>query len=385
MYREVYNQPLSRRGFLTAGALASAAVLLEACSGPEEPYPSTVSPGVQPGITTRPEPTPELGITSVYLPTTYTPAQYAGVAKNLLPAAIGIDRVHLAYAVPAPDGSISMDVPKLPKGASGMLKAEPFKNTELSVAIGGPDTTVAAWSSAFADTARFGRNAGVLIDKLEQLFGRAVHLDLNIGVRAQDPQEITNLVRASRTALENLSSSAVHQLSLVVQPLSKVDQLNTSSDGIIGIVDTFRLAAYDQNGPWSSKSGPIADNPSTTKAILDWSTRLAGKVDKLQFGFPSYGYRFPGAKHEGEDFKRPKDTASLLIPYNQIPQDSIGDDTILLTSSGKIGSDYVSCLSPAVIAEQAAEIRDKYPRIGGWFFWAADGLTADHITATSRA
>ncbi len=386
MHREILDQRLGRRGILTGALLAGAALALEACTGPQEerPYTDLGGPGIQQNITPGPEPTPKPGITSVYLPTWYTPAQYASVTKNLGPTVSSINRVHLAYATPNPSGAIDLNLPKVPKGATELLKAGLFKDTGLSVAVGGPDTTVAGWSAAFADTARFGRNARDLIDRLEQLFRRTVHLDLNISVHPQVPDEITNLVRASRTAIDGMSSSGVHELSLAVQPFP-VDRLDMGDDGVNDHVHTFRLMTYDENGPWSNKSGPIADIDWTSKALLNWSSSVAGEDHKLQVGFPSYGCLFPGAKHEGDDFKRPRDTRGLFIPYNQIPRGSIDDNSALLTTSGKIGNDYVSCLSPNVIGQQTAEIRNKYPRLGGWFFWAADGLTADHIKATSNA
>ena len=308
---------------------------------------------------------------AIYLPTQLAPDRYDRIGGTLLQAAsrpYAFGRIILAFATPSTEAPQAVP-PEIPARLVTMVRALPA-DIELGLSIGGGlHRHYEDWQPALTEPARFAQSVAAITQTLRGQLRREIQV-IDMDCEADiAPSDLTALTKALHTAAPG------HTITMAVPAIHDLDRFDTAA--LRGIVNEYNIMTYDEHGVgWSETSGRLSSRSLLESAVDAWSAKTADYAT-LRVGIPTYGYLYTGAYDEGLPFDR---STSKSLVYTDIPLADSTDDLITGTSAAYAPEGFVAFQSPAVIQSNVHALRQRYPHVAT-FFWSADGLTAEHLTA----
>ena len=387
---------MNRRQFLELLG-AGAATALVGCSGeqattndtsdqvvdqpPAADTPTTTSETALPPQATTTEATAAnaTGSGQTYQRGLYVPVwvdQYRSEMASL--PAQSFDRLFLAFCEPRSSeqqpANLNLDYKPSGRAYVDLIGRLATPSTLISLAIGGwggsdevHTDILRGFKHAANDPATFTKQVGELTKRIEGETGLVIN-GLDMDYEFPDaPKDINPIAESLKSAFP------VKQLTVTVP--SFIGDAYSNNDRLWQTADHVNIMTYDYDLDGNTVTQSLAPTGLAVDSIQRW-VELIGDPQKLHVGLPAYAHRFVGATALGATYR-----SSNEVPFNQLDPAKLATIGAHDSQPHYIdGDSLVSVMPPRNLRETINQVITNHPNIGGFFYWSAEGMTAEHTS-----
>ncbi len=366
---------ITRRRFV-AGLSALAVAALAGCSG-DQPQPEVAQTSLEPGIpdaaadTSSPTVSDSSSALSggervrgIYVPTWI---DYTTVATDV--PADSFNRLLVSFAEPRNNSQIEFDQGN--GSYADFIGRTATQAAVISLSVGGwgeaheHDDILASFKHFSAEPNRFADLVAERMQTVAAHIGRRVNaIDIDWEY-PETPDDINTLLAGLRAVVPSDT-----QLSIAVPSWDHPAYFGNQA--IDELADYFKLMSYDYDLGEQIIDGSIAPMDEVMNSVRLWSGEVP--VHKLVVGLPNHAHFFRGAKGLGSAAH-----AVTELQYPELDQAKVAAIPLSDSDPGYVSTEGWVSVAPVQHLETIVQSASaEQPNLGGYFYWSAAGITAEH-------